>query len=434
MTMDITTHHISIHPRDPLIARDGRPFGDGLRMGWLPWLYPSVIAGSLRTLLGNLRGGFDPGSDQYWPMVDSLKRVEIHGCFPAIESKDSLSRKLLLPAPSDAIVNSSVDGGHELYSLVPERIPVTACCDLPAGLTHVATMPKLDGDFKPGTVPAWWSVDAMVRWLLCPFLDSEYRCTLIQPQPFSLWPNHEFHGAAEHDRRTHVKIDPLSGANDDGMLFQTTGIQPITERISTRVRGESTDVAEMLGMLKLFSEWSPLGGERRLVHKSVEKEDSIPEGWSCPINVANALANAKQVRMILSTPAIFQDGWKPGWLQNVDGQWIGRPPFHDPRILLPELRLCAAVVDRWLPISGWSYESDPNGKRPSSKGGPKPMVKMVAAGAVYYFEVIKPEEGHTLSAAWMQPMSDTVENRNDGFGLAVWGIWKSKEELQKQHD
>jgi CRISPR-associated protein Cmr3 len=43
---------ILITPLDPVIARDGRPFNAGTRMKGLDWPYPSVLAGSLRTLLG----------------------------------------------------------------------------------------------------------------------------------------------------------------------------------------------------------------------------------------------------------------------------------------------------------------------------------------------------------------------------------------------
>ena len=52
---------LSLTPRDPVVARDGRPFSSGLRMKSLDWLYPSVLAGSLRTLLGGLEGLLSAG-------------------------------------------------------------------------------------------------------------------------------------------------------------------------------------------------------------------------------------------------------------------------------------------------------------------------------------------------------------------------------------
>jgi hypothetical protein len=57
MTMRKTTY-IEIEAHDPIVARDGRPFGVGQRMKSLDWPYPSVLARSMRTLLGKINGGF----------------------------------------------------------------------------------------------------------------------------------------------------------------------------------------------------------------------------------------------------------------------------------------------------------------------------------------------------------------------------------------
>ena len=48
------SQYLSLRPRDSIIARDGRPFGvgQGQRMRPLKWLLPTVLAGSLRTLVG----------------------------------------------------------------------------------------------------------------------------------------------------------------------------------------------------------------------------------------------------------------------------------------------------------------------------------------------------------------------------------------------
>ena len=47
--------YITLDPHDPVIARDSRPFGAGIRMKSLDWLYPSVLAGSIRTAIGKVR-------------------------------------------------------------------------------------------------------------------------------------------------------------------------------------------------------------------------------------------------------------------------------------------------------------------------------------------------------------------------------------------
>lgn len=69
-----------------------------------------------------------------------------------------------------------------------------------------------------------------------------------------------------------------------------------------------------------------LGGEKRLA--SVEPHS----GWlECPNELEELLKNAKHMRMVLATPAIFSKGWLPGWLREseVDGSraLIGCPPL-----------------------------------------------------------------------------------------------------------
>ncbi|MDD3622507.1 MAG: type III-B CRISPR module-associated Cmr3 family protein, partial [Methanofollis sp.] len=53
----MTEMYLSITPHDPLIARDARPFGLGINMKSLDWPYPSVLAGSMRTMIGKMNGG-----------------------------------------------------------------------------------------------------------------------------------------------------------------------------------------------------------------------------------------------------------------------------------------------------------------------------------------------------------------------------------------
>ncbi|WP_343241373.1 type III-B CRISPR module-associated Cmr3 family protein, partial [Methanoculleus sp. UBA389] len=65
--------YLSIAPHDPIIARDARPLGPGLRMKSLDWPYPSVLAGSVRTMLGKINGSdFNMKED-----VEKLKKISV---------------------------------------------------------------------------------------------------------------------------------------------------------------------------------------------------------------------------------------------------------------------------------------------------------------------------------------------------------------------
>ncbi|MFO1429290.1 MAG: type III-B CRISPR module-associated Cmr3 family protein [Candidatus Competibacteraceae bacterium] len=72
---------------------------------------------------------------------------------------------------------------------------------------------------------------------------------------------------------------------------------------------------------------------------------------------------------------------------------------------------------RWQPMSGWSLEQ---GRR-----GPKPLQRLVPAGSVYFFQVIAGDASQ-LADRWLQSVADEPQDQRDGFGLALWGIWKTQ--------
>ena len=83
-------------------------------------------------------------------------------------------------------------------------------------------------------------------------------------------------------------------------------------------------------------------------------------------------------------------------------------------------------MERWRAVSGWNLEK---GKR-----GPKAIRRLVPAGSVYFFE-LKDGNPADLAKLWLKSVSDKGQDgqdRRDGFGLAMWGIWdQSKAEGKK---
>jgi CRISPR-associated protein Cmr3 len=143
-----------------------------------------------------------------------------------------------------------------------------------------------------------------------------------------------------------------------------------------------------------------LGGERRLAEWGAAEEAG---GWS----VSRMPDDTPRLRMVLATPAIFSRGWLPGWIDRET--WEGTIPDTSVRV-----RLISAVVERWVPISGWSYGS--------KYYGPKPLRRMVPAGSVYFFEKLSdaPVDGEAMR---LRSVCDREQDKNDGFGAALWGIW-----------
>lgn len=381
---------LQVTPNDPLVARDGRPFGagQGNRMRGLPWLLPSVVAGSFRTALVKAGSG-----DFSCDVPQRLMQIAVAGLFPVHNGQ------LYLPAPNDAVL---APDKKEPLRVVPQ--PITVGCDLPEdGLRPVMLSEAQAGeDFKPAEVPAWWPVDNYAEWLLGKGVsfDSSFLRGPLQ------------------ETRDHVCLDAERGAAAEGQIFATAGLnvtrlprfgvdgsRPLHERLaeitlSGRITIPASETAFKIG--QQFGIWHPLGGERRMVHW--QQEAAVTTGWNCPAGIRSALATATKVRMVLATPAVFKDGWKPGWLTTgLEGEQSG-----------VKLKLVGASIGRWKAVSGWSL---------APPRGPKPIRRMVPAGSVYFFEVIQGDASQLADKMWLQSVSDDPQEQRDGFGLALWGTW-----------
>ncbi len=397
-TLDLTA-------RDPVICRDGRPFGagQGNRMRSVDWPLPSVIAGSLRTALGKTAG-----KDFSQETALQLQQISVSGVFPV------RNEQLYLPAPQDCVV-------HPIRGPLP-AIPMETQgggCDLP----HPKLRPVMfdqqpnEDDFKPKAPPAWWPFADYVKWLTSS----------------SVQLSKDFLLAPEQDDRTHVKMDTDAGIGADGELFTTTGLpldyleqnlgpssnetkeRSFADRykeikLATRVEAEGWCADRVRDLDGHF----PTGGERRLIHWKANPDVKI---WKSPDRIRFALQETNQVRMVLATPTIFRDGWKPGWLND---ELIGSPPGCG-----VQLKLVGATIQRWRAISGWSLARiNDQGQLDHSNGhaGPKPIRRMVPAGGVYFFEVVS-GNSENLADCWLRSVCDEEQDQRDGFGLATWGIW-----------
>lgn len=381
------TGHVRITARDPVVSRDGRPFGagQGRRMRTTGWPLPGMVAGSFRTTLAKAAEKSFTGTVP----ADLLARVAVHGLFPVVGDE------LYLPAPANAL--HPPDTNTPLRAIPRDH---DGSCDWPNGANLRPVMPDLPDDaddFKPAkSSPAFWPVSAVKSWLRGEGVALTDRFLL----------------APEADTRDHVAMDDARGAAADGLLFTTSGLalthlnrygvdakRPFGERYAEIELASRVTIDPPLPWadeaLAKLDAVHPLGGERRLVGWKTTAGD-----WSCPTDVSAALTAAKKrVTMTLVTPAVFTGGWKPGWLD-------GTPPEGGPR-----LTLVGVCIDRWRAVSGWALQPPV---------GPKPIKRYVPAGAVYFFECDSPA---ALADGWLRPVSDDAQDRRDGYGLAAWGVW-----------
>lgn len=369
---------LHIRGRDALLFRDGRPFSaeqGSLSARTLPLPLPGTIAGFLRTWLGNSLGWNWTGNGP-----NKARQVPVRA--PLLLRNG----QVVLPAPADAVVYQP-EGQTEVavMALRPADLEGGGC-DLPEqGLRPLA----VSRDVKPRSGYQYWSLDDAAAWLASPD-DTGFKPAEV--------------GAPLVEERVHVSVDSARGIAEDGRLFSTRSLS-FGEEWSLLARVGAGSSENYTGL-------HPLGGERRLAHVEAVELSCWPD---CPAVLKSALQAQKtggRVRMQLVTPALFAGGWRPGWL---DEQLEGTPPGLDSL----RLRLVGAAVKRREPVSGWVL----------NMRGPKPVRWMAPAGSVYFFEVLSGDPALLAEAGWLQPVSDSADNtadqeRKDGYGLAVWGVWE----------
>lgn len=370
------TWHV-IEPRDPLMVRDGRPFGldtDGVRS--LDFPPPSVIAGALRTRIWHQRGG--------WTSKEA-KAVTVRGPILAELGDSEGSHEALFAAPRDCVLFDDQEkaGGWDRFALHPVNPWANGDTSLPPRLSPVGPVNEAGlPDGKPAKAPpAFWRQQALEAWLK--------ETTSAKDRLEAM----DGRGPLLHERRVHVAMEATTGTGEDGKLFQTDGLRFGEFDVAGGLRG-----THRLALLAdcdhpdLKPGLMTLGGERRL--SLFARLPGSPPLWSAP-------TVAERARVVLLTPAVFGDGGIP---QTIFGAQV-----------------VAAAVGRPQVISGWDMAMDNGKDRP--RGGPKATRRMAPAGSVYWVEL-----GGIDAAAWtrqvhLQAISDDAQDRQDGFGLAAVGVW-----------
>jgi len=94
-------------------------------------------------------------------------------------------------------------------------------------------MIPVQDEFKPASIPAFWSVDKMIEWLRSPS-GEDFFVPPGSPDPMKKTKiGSAFLPNLQKDTRTHVRIDPQFGSAKDEMLFRTVGLD-LSLRIDLR--------------------------------------------------------------------------------------------------------------------------------------------------------------------------------------------------------
>lgn len=373
MTVEKNAPSSLLEPHDPLLIRDGRSFGSGESARSLPFVPPTTLIGLIRTLHGSRSGRFDTDKDK----VDALLNLSLRGPLLAeLPDGDSgfSAAGLYAPAPRDAVMLGD-DGSAPLHQLRPAAPHPGVLLDNDAEeLWPLALSGNPKG--KPGTMPQFWPWAVFGAWLLG-------QAVTLRGQGVRL----------EQSERTHVSLNPATGTAAEGLLFGTSALEFSGANGQRFGLTFHTDADLPAGAV-------PFGGERRL---SVLHPAQGPQWPACPEQVRDEIVTTRRARILLLTPAVFTEGWKPAWL------------LSDPDV---QPRLRAAAVGRPLTLSGWDLKA----------GAPKPTRRLAPEGSVYYLDLDgSPEQRKEwVDSVWLKSVSDGEQDRRDGLGLAVLGVWRDQ--------
>ena len=382
-----------IEPRDPVIFRDGKPFGTvpGARSKSMSFPFPSTVVGALRTHSGrDANGRFDTSR------IDELLRKTMKGPLLVNLTPAGDIDTWLIPAPADALLlKDEIDTTKaRRVQLRPLAMPDGVYCDLDH--LDMVGYPK-GGLGKPfANPPAYWYWSEMEKWLTTPVQDGS---VILQNLG---------HSGPIREYRTHVSIENASQTAREGVLFQTSGL----EFLYTGKPTEPTELRSLTNRQRLAlavetdaglnSDISFLGGERRVVTWRPSTQ-TMP---TCPRAIRDEIKRSKHCRLLLATPGCFAAGFAPSSLKS--------------QISGIDVTLAAASVPRYQTVSGWDYAANPR--------RPKPTRRLAPAGSVYFLRLQGTDSAidDFIDAFWLGNISDdesSGQSSRDGFGLSLLGVW-----------
>ncbi|NJL54904.1 CRISPR-associated protein Cmr3 [bacterium] len=390
-----------IEPRDPLIVRDGRPFTTtpGARAKTLLFPFPSTTTGALRTRAGTWEVG---KTDANRAMSARVRQMGVRGPLLAEVGDDNHLLHLLAPAPADAVLfKPDEDKPKSEQERLRRMVPLEHAREEHTDLQHAAdeahhlSLVGLSNPDprKPDRMPPFWFWTNFESWLSQPDAGE------INPETLGIQ-------ALAMNQRTHVSMKLGTRVGEDGMLFETQGLE-FSYSDKEGLRRLALVVAADIPASESFTiheGLSVMGGERRTV--MWRKSDChLP---SCCDTIVQAILKQRACRLVLLTPAYFEHGFYPTWLPTHSGV---TPSLH------------GIAIQKPMVVSGWDLEVRQ----------PKPIRRLAPAGTVLFLKLpdrVTPDQIKAwITATWMQCMGDDEQSRRDGFGLAVLGVWDGKPQV-----
>jgi len=364
---------IEIDAVDTLFFRDGKPFSMGDET-WADGMFPpnpTVIRGALRSLWFSR----NPQAFQNFKKdgVDPTKDLSIKGI--AIRRRVNGFVEDLLPAPRDLVITNPDSKQAEFLSI--EEYPDSAASSL-----SLKSYFTYKDDKKVNSIEsAFLEKQSFMRYLA---LQGKFQITSVEDIITS-------------EPKVGIGRNNTSLTAEEGQLYrvdmkrlQTVGGQDAS-CISLLVDYDNFDLPET-GFFKL-------GGEGKVV--SYRKAEPFLPDPRISLNEDNCF------KLVLLTPAIFENGWKAKWMEDSTAM---KERLGDLKI-----ELVAAAIGGKQAVSGFDMKTRKD----------KETKYAVPAGSVYVLKILNENLDKAveekLRKAFKSPVSDDTEYIKQGFGVAVIG-------------
>lgn len=373
---------ISISALDTLFFKDGRPFA----MGDETWAngvfppYPSVFYGALRTAYFSEHPHTFPSRET---VADPTANLHIRSI--SLQVKDIAGDYAnYYPLPYDC-VKLKEDRNNHFFSMQLQK-------------DETASSYPCDYSLIPGDA----SSDRKVEHIQGGLLDYLSLEKYLKGQGASFMPAKTLSELLISEPKTGIARNNSTKTTqgNDGMLYRVD-----LRRMET-LNFETYFSVSFEGMELPESSLMKIGAEGKAAYFRRAAGDANPvtkPTWSEKHDVI--------FKVYLSTPAVFINGWYPGWIDASNGMTGTFKGL--------ELKLIAAAVGDYLPIGGYDMK----------KNRPKPMRRAVPAGSVYYFKLLDGDPKAIIETFHNKAISDDYifdekkdSYRMQGFGISFVGV------------
>lgn len=359
-----------IKPLDTLFFRDGRPFSMGSETWAEPIFppYPSTVYGAIRAWLISEKGGYE--RFKKGELEQELGTPSKKGSMRIIGPIVALDNVPYFPVPNDLLKEKGGDKTN-IVDIIPKNALVISDYELEYLLLNKTDkqLDEAEGFLWIGEIKDYLSG---------------------RKEELNITENKKIY---EKELKTGIKRSRKTLTSEEGHLYRIPMIR-IKEKAGLIVKIEGVSHVSDEGVIQLGGE-----GKAAKIEKIGEIIDILKE-------IENIELNSEIFKIYLATPAIFEKGWIPNWINesSFEGQYNGI-----------KLKLIACSIGKYKLIGGWDM----------AKRKPKPMYKAVPAGSVYYFKILDNTPSERIKKVFhLKNISDI--NSEEGYGLCLVGNIKTK--------